>query len=119
MGLLKDWGVLGGFWQHWYGIGTPEEGERANLGSLQVFYWFTLGSGWQIGGSPVLTQNYLARETNSFTLPLNLGVAKTFMLGSMPLKTTVQGQYFATRPDETGPDWGVFFQVSPVIRVPW
>jgi hypothetical protein len=54
-----------------------------------------------------------------FTVPLNLGVAKTFLLGSMPLKTTLQGQYFVTRPDMAGPSWGVFFQITPVVKVPW
>ena len=50
---------------------------------------------------------------------MNLGFAKTFILGKTPVKTTLQGQYFATRPDVVGPDWGFFFQITPVIRVPW
>ena len=119
LGLIKEWGVLGGFWQHWYGLNSPEGRAKADLGSLQVFYWFGLGNGWQVGGSPVLSQNYVARETNQFTFPLNLGVAKTFVLGKMPFKATVQAQYFLTRPDVTGPSWGIFFQFSPVVRVPW
>ena len=41
------------------------------------------------------------------------------MLGKTPIKTTLQGQYFVTRPDVVGPDWGFFFQITPVIRVPW
>ncbi len=110
--------MLGVFWQHWFGLSEPEDRERANVGTLQVFYWFSMGGGWQVGGSPTATTTYL-HEGNDFSFPLNLGVAKTLLLGSLPLKTTLQGQYFVTRPEEAGGDWGVFFQVSPVINVPW
>jgi hypothetical protein len=118
VGWLQDWGVLGGLWQHWWGLNSNPGEEKINKGTLQVFYWFSLGSGWQIGGSPIPTANY-AQATTEFSLPVNLGFAKTFILGKTPVKTTLQGQYFATRPDVVGPDWGFFFQITPVIRVPW
>jgi len=119
LGLIKPWGVLGGFWQHWWGLNTPSGGEKANTGTLQIFYWFSLGGGWQIGGSPIPTANYISGSDVNFLVPLNLGVAKTFILGKIPLKATVQGQYFVTRPDIVGPDWGIFFQLTPVVQVPW
>ncbi len=119
LGIIKKWGVLGVLWQHWWGLSEPDDRLRANSGSVQIFYWFGLGNGWQIGGSPVASANYLNRNENRFTFPLNLGVAKTFILGDMPLKTTLQGQYFMTRPDESGPSWGVFFQITPVVKLPW
>jgi len=118
-GILKDWGVLGGFWQHWWGL-NPADGEEAvNIGNIQLFYWFSMGGGWQVGGSPIPTANYATSADTKITFPINLGVAKTFMVGSTPLKATIQGQYFITRPEEVGPSWGVFFQITPVIRVPW
>jgi hypothetical protein len=118
-GLIKPWGVLGGFWQHWWGL-NPDEGEdRVNVGTLQLFYWFSLGGGWQVGGSPIPTANYVSATEADFTVPINFGAAKTFVLGTMPLKTTLQGQYFIARPDVAGPSWGVFLQVTPVVKVPW
>ena len=119
-GILKKWGVVGILWQHWWGMGSLDEGEsRSNVGTMQLFYWFSAGNGWQIGGSPVQTANYVEAQDIDFSIPLNLGVAKTLMLGKMPLKCTVQGQYFVTRPDLVGPSWGVFFQITPVVRLPW
>jgi hypothetical protein len=118
-GILKDWGVLGGFWQHWWGLNPKEGDEAVNIGNIQLFYWFGIGNGWQIGGSPIPTANYATKSDTKITFPLNLGVAKTFMLGDVPLKATVQGQYFVTRPETFGQSWGVFFQLTPVVRVPW
>jgi hypothetical protein len=118
IGLLKDWGVVGGLWQHWYGLDSDPGEDKISKGTLQLFYWFSLAGGWQVGGSPIPTANYLGATTD-FSVPVNLGVAKTFNLGSTPFKTTLQGQYFLTRPDVAGPDWGFFFQITPVVNVPW
>jgi hypothetical protein len=118
LGLIKSWGVIGAFWQHWFGLNSDAGEEKVSIGTLQLFYWLSMGGGWQVGGSPIPTANYMAAETE-FTVPLNLGVAKTFVLGAMPLKTTVQGQYFVTRPEVVGPSWGIFFQITPVVKVPW
>ena len=65
------------------------------------------------------TANYVTASDIDFTVPVNLGAAKTFLIGSTPIKTTLQGQYFVTRPESVGPSWGIFFQVAPVIKVPW
>jgi hypothetical protein len=119
-GVLKEWGVLGAFWQHWWGLNEPEgSGEKASHGALQLFYWFSVGGGWQLGGSPTPTANYVNATDTDFSFPLNLGVAKTLMMGKMPLKLSFQGQYFVTRPEVFGPSWGFFFSIAPVIRAPW
>jgi len=119
LGILKPWGVLGAMWQHWFGLNADPGEEKVSIGSLQLFYWFSLPGAWQVGGSPIPTANYVSATDTEIPFPVNLGVAKTFLLGRTPLKTTLQGQYFLTRPDVAGPSWGFFFQVTPVVKVPW
>lgn len=120
LGVLKKWGVIGMLWQHWWGVSAPPTGvDKVNNGTTQFFYWFSAGNGWQIGGSPITTANYISGSDIEFTVPLNLGFAKTLVAGKTPIKLTLQGQYFVTRPENLGPSWGVFFQVTPVINVPW
>jgi len=119
-GLLKEWGVVGVLWQHWWGVGSINSNtDRVNLGTLQLFYWFSAGNGWQIGGSPNQSANYVQGQDIEFSLPLNLGFAKTVVLGKTPLKFSLQGQYFLTQPEVVGPNWGIFFSIAPVIKVPW
>ncbi len=118
-GILKKWGVVGILWQHWWGVDVPSDVEKVNTGTMQIFYWFSAGGGWQVGGSPITTANYINATDIDFSVPLNLGVAKTFLWGKTPIKATIQGQYFVTRPDTLGPSWGIFFQFTPVINVPW
>lgn len=118
-GFLSAKGVFGALWQHWWGITGPDVGEKVNTGTLQLFYWFSLAGGWQVGGSPVTTANYVTATDTDFSFPLNFGVAKTLIAGSTPIKATIQAQYFLTQPDLVGPSWGVFFQITPVVSVPW
>ncbi|WP_075604049.1 hypothetical protein [Saccharicrinis aurantiacus] len=115
--FIRKWGVFGGLWQHYYGVGHGDD--NVNLGTFQAFYWFGIGNGWQVGGSPTLTANYVNAIDTDFSVPVNLGLAKTVIVGKMPLKLTLQGQYFVTRPDYAGQSWGVFFQITPVIKLPW
>ncbi len=117
--FIRKWGVLGGLWNHYFGVDAKDGEENVNFGSFQPFYWFGVGNCWQVGGSPSMTANYTGGVDTDFSIPLNLGVAKTIILGKMPLKMTVQGQYFVTRPDVAGASWGVFFQITPVIKMPW
>jgi hypothetical protein len=119
-GHLSKRGVFGALWQHWWGLNDPSSGgAKANTGTLQLFYWFSLSGGWQIGGSPITTANYVTVSDVDLSFPLNFGVAKTLMAGNTPIKATVQAQYFVTQPDLLGPSWGVFFQIAPVVSVPW
>ena len=37
LGLLKEWGVVGVLWQHWFGLNADEGEDKANKGTLQVF----------------------------------------------------------------------------------
>ena len=117
--FIRKWGVLGGLWNHYFGVGAEEGEENINFGSLQPFYWFSVGSGWQVGGSPTMTANYVGAIDTNFSIPVNLGLAKTVIAGKMPIKMTVQGQYFVTRPEVAGSSWGIFFQITPVVSLPW
>ena len=120
VGVVKKWGVLGVLWQHWWGIsGYDESNTKVNTGTAQLFYWFPVGNGWQIGGSPIPTANYVTASDIDFSIPLNLGFAKTQLIGKTPLKFTLQAQYYVTRPETIGPSWGIFFQITPVINLPW
>lgn len=120
LGVVKKWGVLGVLWQHWWGVsGVDTDQTKVNTGTAQLFYWFAAGNGWQIGGSPIPTANYVTATDTEFSIPLNLGFAKTVVVGKTPLKFTLQGQYYVTRPETIGPSWGIFFQVTPVVSLPW
>jgi hypothetical protein len=97
-GLLKDWGVPGVLWQHWWGLNSDEGEAKANKGTLQVFYWFSLPGGWQVGGSPIPTANYVAASDIDFTVPLNLGVRQDLRCGLHTLEDHSTGSILRHAP---------------------
>ena len=108
---------------HFQGV-TKSFGDLRAVDSLEL----DIESGeflWQRANTIVVFPYWLSEDrmagggTTEFTVPINFGFAKTFLLGRTPVKTTLQAQYFLTRPDVVGQDWGFFFQITPVVGVPW
>ena len=84
-----------------------------------LFYFINFPGGWQLGGTPIITADWEAREDNRWTVPIGLGVYKTqvFDFGSvkMPIKFGVEAQYSVVRPDAYGSQWNIRFTFAPVI----
>ncbi len=117
-GFLGKWGSAGLFPQHWWNIGGGDG--YTSLTALEAWYWFNIGKGWQIGGSPVITYNWANDDSdNNLTVPVNLGFARTIMAGKLPMKLKLEGIYYTVQPDEFGPQWGLQLTITPVIPNPF
>ena len=103
-GILKQWGVVGILWQHWWGMGSVDEGDsRRNVGTMQLFYWFSAGNGWQIGGSPVQTANYVEAQDIDFSIPFEPGGGQNPNVGQNAVEIYGSGAVFCNpaRPGRT------------------
>jgi len=117
-GIMGKWGVVGAFPQHWWNIGGGDG--YTSFTATQLFYWFSVGGGYQIGGAPIITYDWASDDSdNAWTIPVNLGVAKTIMIGKLPVKLKFEGIYYAEQPDAFGPHWGLQLTVTPVIPNPF
>jgi hypothetical protein len=45
--------------------------------------------------------------------PGRLGLSKVVKVCGMPVKFEIQGQYMAIRPDNSGQEWNILFQITP------
>jgi hypothetical protein len=118
-GLMGKWGSAGLFPQHFWNIGGSDEGYTA-LTVVQPWYWFSVGKGYQIGGSPVITYDWANDDrSEAWTVPINLGVAKTILAGKTPVKLKFEGIYYVVQPDTFGPIFGLQLTITPVIPNPF
>lgn len=118
-GVMGKWGSAGLFPQHLWNIGDSDEGYSAST-DLQAWYWFSAGKGWQVGGSPIVTYDWAADNSDqAWVVPVNLGLQKTVMLGQTPVKFRLEGIYYLDQPDEFGPHWGLQLTITPVIENPF
>lgn len=113
--------VLGSLVQQWwdYGSGGNGSGDDVNLTSIQLFYFLNFGSGWQFGGSPIITANWESDSDDVWTVPLGLGVYKTSFFGKLPIKMGLEAQYMPIRPDELGQEYNIRFMITPIIPNLW
>ncbi len=115
VGLLGKWGSAGIFPQHLWNIGGSGEGYTATT-YIQPWYWFSVGDGWQVGGSPEITFDWSADSSEAWTVPVNLGVSKTIKIGNTPVKLKLEAIYYIVQPDEFGPHFGLQLTITPVVK---
>jgi len=114
LGIVKSWGVVGILVsQQWDLSDGPHE---RNLGGGQYFYAISLGGGWQFAGGPTFSYQWKPKQ---WSLPIAGGLAKTLLLGNMPLKIFGQVWYYVEQPELFGPDWQFRLTISPVIKGLW
>ena len=117
IGKMADWGVYGVLFSHIIDVaekrdkGTPDTTQT----TLQGYFSYDLGRGWQLISNPVVTYDWEGDSGNKLNLPLGGGIAKTFKIGKVPLRLTAEAQYFVASTDRFGPDWLYKFSLSPII----
>jgi hypothetical protein len=115
-GMMGKWGSAGLFPQHLWNIGGNGEGYTATT-VVQPWYWFSMGDGWQVGGSPSIVYDWAHDDSDqAWTVPVNLGLAKTIMVGKMPVKIKLEVIYYIQQPDAFGPAWGLQLTITPVVK---
>jgi hypothetical protein len=116
--LSKNW-VVGVLAQQWWSFAGDDDRPDTSQLNAQYFIQRILPNSWQVGMSPNITADWEANNDNRWTVPIGLGVGKTFKLGKMPIKIVLEGQYSLVRPDNFGQEWNIRVQVTPVIPNPF
>lgn len=117
-GIIKKWGIVGALVSNQWNIAGSND-EAHSVLSAQYFYAYSLGKGWQIAASPVITYDWHADSDDALTLPLGIGLAKTRAIGKMPFKFALQLRKFVAQPDTFGADWLIKLTITPVIKNPF
>ncbi len=87
--------------------------------SIQYFFAYGLGGGWQLFGAPIVTFNKDAAENNKWAIPIAAGISRTTIAGTTPLKMSLQLWKYVEKPEAFGTNWLVRLSIAPVITLPW
>lgn len=121
LGQVTSWGLYGARAKHLTSISEPQvhiyggEPWDTNETTLQLFFAYALGNGWQIESSPVILYDWEALPGNEWLVPIGAGVSKTMKLGRTPIKLGFDIQKYVVTPDRFGPDWRVTVSLTPVL----
>ena len=117
LGKIGAWGVIGGLVSHQWDFAGSGDAD-INLTSLNYFYAFPLGGGWQIAAGPSITYDH-TKDDDELTLPLGIGIAKTQIIAGRPWKFQLQYWNYVERSDVFAPEHQLRFSFSPVVSAPW
>lgn len=79
------------------------DGDDINRTFVQPWVNYELKDGWSISATSQTSFNW---NTDEWTVPLNVGVAKLFNVGNQPIQLQFGGVYNLTAPDGV-PRWGL------------
>ena len=86
-----------------------------NLSSVQYFYTYLPGGGWNLGTGPIMTYDW---ENEQWNIPLQINAGKTVMFGGLTWKVSAEFNYFVETNDDYGQDWFAGINIAPVVANP-
>jgi hypothetical protein len=111
----KKWKVGGLVQQYWDYAGDSGR-DAVNLTNLQYFLFYSLDETTAIGASPNIIANWEQNSDNAFTVPVGIGIVKTFQIGKVPIRFGIEYHHSVVQPDTAaGTDWNVRFYIIPAI----
>jgi hypothetical protein len=117
VGKMADWGTYGALISHVMDVaekrdkGSPD----TTITSIDAYFSYALGNGWQLYSSPKITYDWEADSGNKLAIPVGGGVAKTMRMGQMPIRISGEIQKFVVSTDRFSSDWFFKFSITPVL----
>jgi hypothetical protein len=105
---------LGALAQHYWDFAGDDDRDNVNLSNLQYFYMYSLNETTSIGAAPNIIVNWEQSSGNKWTVPIGLGINKTFQFGKVPVRFGAEVYYSAITPDDAvHTDWNFRFYMIP------
>ncbi len=115
------YGYLGPKWklavllQNYFDYAGDSDRDDVALTNLQYFVYYSLDDVTSIGAGPNIIANWEADSDNRYTVPVGLGINRTFQIGKVPVRFGLEFHYNVIRPDTVGADWNLRFYVIPAV----
>jgi len=115
LGYITQRWLLGAFIQQWWSFAGDSDRPDTSQMNLQPFASWFFNGGWNIAYSGNILANWEAPSSDTWTVPLGVGVGKVMRVGKLPVRVQVAVQYMPIRPSDFGPEWNFQIQLTPVI----
>jgi hypothetical protein len=99
--------------QNYFSHSGDSDRDKVRLMNLQYFYYYSLSDVMSIGAGPNIIGNWEASKGDKWTVPIGLGINRTFQIGKVPVRIGAEAFYNVVRPDSIGSDWGFRFYLIP------
>jgi hypothetical protein len=105
---------FGALVQQYWDYAGDDDRDDVNLTNLQYFLFYSLDEVTAIGASPNIIANWEQSSGNKWTVPIGLGISRTFQFGKVPVRFGLEVHYSVVQPDDVpGQVWDFRFYVIP------
>jgi len=95
--------VIGSLFSNVWSVGGSGN-QNVNLFTWQYFINYNLPKGWYLTSAPIITANWEADSSNTWTIPVGAGIGKIVKAGKLPINVQASA-YKNIETPEFGPDW--------------
>lgn len=101
--------VYGGLVNHlWSVYGNEPE---VNITTIQPFVNYNMQGGWYLSANPIITANWNAHDSQTWTIPVGGGIGKVFKIDNQPMNASLKVYHLAQSP-RTGSELQIQFQLQ-------
>jgi hypothetical protein len=105
---------VGALVQQYWDYAGDDDRDDVSLMNFQYFIFYSLDEVTSIGAAPNIIANWELDSDNRWTVPIGLGISRTFQFGKVPVRFGLEVHYSVVQPDTTvGAKWNVRFYVIP------
>lgn len=108
--------TIGGLTQSFFSVGGDDDRDSVATSTFQYFAFYNFTPQWGVGMAPIISVNWDADGGDKVSLPVGLGVTRTFRIGDVPARLLTEGQYYAVDRDSFGPRWNA--RVALALMLP-
>jgi hypothetical protein len=113
--LGRKWKV-GALVQQYFSYAGDDDRDDVNFMNLQYFVYYSLDEVTSIGIAPNVIADWEQSSGNKWTVPIGLGINRTFQFGKVPVRIGVEAHYSVIRPDDVvGSVWNFRFYIIPAV----
>ncbi len=105
------WGTFGLLGRHLWSFAGDSDRADVDQSLLEPFLNYNLPKGWYLITDLIITANWEADSSNTWTVPLGGGAGKLFKIGNQTMNVRAEAYYNVEKPD-SAPDWQWGFMVQ-------
>ena len=107
---------IGALVQQYWDYAGDSDRDDVSLMNLQYFIFYGLDDVTSIGAMPNIIANWEQDSDNTWTVPIGLGINRTFQFGKLPVRIGAEVHYSIIQPDDVvGQEWNFRFYVIPAV----
>jgi len=106
---------VGALWQQYFSFAGDSDRADVNLSNIQYFVYYSIDEVTSIGAGPNIIADWEQDSGDRWTVPIGIGINRTFQFGKVPVRIGIEFHYSVVRPDNLGAEWDLRFYVIPAV----